>query len=217
MIKRGKTVDQISKEFGMYPDAVKLMAKGQTLGEGGPGSGPQSKSSGFYAKADKVKTKYGLVGGGIKGTKSLSDLSKAQQKQFNIDMDKAMKEEDEIDEQKFVTIRVKELSSLVETYLLKGGVIDTTSIDEDVDLDEEINALPLHEVRDFINTYNRHFMTNYKVEEFIDRLNEKVISGPGGGGKKPSKWKGFVQTIKKLLSPQPIINLIKGKGYTYDD
>ena len=31
MIKKGKTVDQISKEFGMYPDAVKKMAKGQTL------------------------------------------------------------------------------------------------------------------------------------------------------------------------------------------
>jgi hypothetical protein len=31
MIKKGKTVDQISKEFGMYPAAVKKMAKGQTL------------------------------------------------------------------------------------------------------------------------------------------------------------------------------------------
>ena len=113
--------------------------------------------------------------------------------------------EDEIDEQKFVTIRVKELSSLVETYLLKGGVIDTTSIDEDVDLDEEINALPLHEVRDFITTYNKYFSTNYKAEEFIirDRLNEKVVAGAGIGGgevKKPGTIKKFIAKVKKYAT-----------------
>ena len=31
MIKKGKTIDQISKEYGMYKDAVKKMAAGQTL------------------------------------------------------------------------------------------------------------------------------------------------------------------------------------------
>ena len=31
MIKKGKTIDQISKEFGMYKDAVKMMAAGETL------------------------------------------------------------------------------------------------------------------------------------------------------------------------------------------
>ena len=120
----------------------------------------------------------------------------------------------EVTEDEIVTIRVKEFSKLVETYLLKGGVIDTTSIDEDVDLDEEINALPLHEVRDFINTYNRYFMTNYKVEEFIiseEELNEKVDMGGARVGtgvtgfsapiqKKPGTIKKFIAKVKKYAT-----------------
>ena len=118
-------------------------------------------------------------------------------------------------EDEIVAIRVKEFSSLVETYLLKGGVIDTTSIDEDVDLDEEINALPLHEVRDFITTYNKFFMTNYKAEEFILQVDEKVAAGAGigGGEAKPStlqqlakKAKGIIGRLwKNYLSTSPIV------------
>ena len=133
----------------------------------------------------------------------------------------------EVTEDEIVAIRVKELSSLVETYLLKGGVIDTTSVDEDVDLDEEINALPLHEVRDFITTYNKYFMTNYKAEEFIiseEELNEKVAAGAGiGGGEvKPKKPGTFLKYAKKVAKgilkfAEPAVNLIKGKGYKFDD
>ena len=37
----------------------------------------------------------------------------------------------------------------------------------------------MKEVRTFIDTYNRHFLTNYKAEEFIirDRLNEGRVTG----------------------------------------
>ena len=39
----------------------------------------------------------------------------------------------QMNEQKSVSIKVQEFSKMVETYLLKGGVIDTSSVHEDVD------------------------------------------------------------------------------------
>ena len=71
-------------------------------------------------------------------------------------------------EQKTVTVRVKEFSQMVETYLTRGGVKGFIN-DE---LTEGKQVLPLKEVRTFIDTYNRHFLTNYRAEEFIvrDRL-----------------------------------------------
>ena len=46
------------------------------------------------------------------------------------------------------------------------------------ELTEGKQVLPLKEVRTFIDTYNRHFLTNYRAEEFIvrDRLNEEKAS-----------------------------------------
>jgi hypothetical protein len=68
-------------------------------------------------------------------------------------------------EQKGVTIKVKELSELIETYLNKGGVSHNLSpVIAEKKLEE---VLPLQAVREFIGTYNRHFLTNYKAEEFI--------------------------------------------------
>ncbi len=71
-------------------------------------------------------------------------------------------------EQKTVTVRVKEFSQMVETYLTRGGVKGFIN----AELTEGKQVLPLKEVRTFIDTYNRHFLTNYKAEEFIirDRL-----------------------------------------------
>jgi hypothetical protein len=71
-------------------------------------------------------------------------------------------------EQKTVTVRVKEFSQMVETYLTRGGVKGFIN-DE---LTEGKQVLPLKEVRAFIDTYNKHFLTNYRAEEFIirDRL-----------------------------------------------
>jgi hypothetical protein len=71
----------------------------------------------------------------------------------------------QVNEQKSVTVRVKELSALIETYLNKGGVSHNLS---PVIAEKELSGvLPLQAVREFIGTYNRHFLTNYKAEEFV--------------------------------------------------
>jgi hypothetical protein len=71
----------------------------------------------------------------------------------------------QVNEQKSVTIRVKELSALIETYLAKGGLSHNLS---PAIAEKEISGvLPLQAVREFIGTYNRHFLTNYKAEEFV--------------------------------------------------
>jgi hypothetical protein len=123
----------------------------------------------------------------------------------------------QMNEQKIVSIKVKEFTKMVETYLLKGGVIDTSSVNEDFDLDEEINALQLNELRDFITTYNNWFSTNHRAEEFIE---EDVSPGAdnsrrGGAPKKPGTIAKIAKGITKQF--QPIKNLIKGKGYKFDD
>ena len=75
-----------------------------------------------------------------------------------------------MNEMKTVTVRIKEFSTMVETYLARGGVKGFIN----AELTEGKQVLPLKEVRAFIDTYNRHFLTNYRAEEFIvrDRLNE---------------------------------------------
>jgi len=70
-----------------------------------------------------------------------------------------------LNEQKSVSIKVQEFSSLVETYLAKGGVVG--NISEAVKQVELNKSLRMNEVREFITTYNLHFLTNYKAEEFI--------------------------------------------------
>ena len=74
----------------------------------------------------------------------------------------------QVNEMKTVTVRVKEFSQMVETYLARGGVMGFIN----AELTEGKQVLPLKEVRAFIDTYNKHFLTNYRAEEFIirDRL-----------------------------------------------
>ena len=74
----------------------------------------------------------------------------------------------QMNEMKTVTVRIKEFSQMVETYLARGGVKGFIN----TELTEGKQVLPLKEVRTFIDTYNRHFLTNYRAEEFIirDRL-----------------------------------------------
>ena len=74
-----------------------------------------------------------------------------------------------LNEQKSVSIKVQEFSALVETYLAKGGVVG--NISEAVREVELNKSLRMVEVREFITTYNLHFLTNYAAEEFI--LTEK--------------------------------------------
>jgi len=84
----------------------------------------------------------------------------------------------QVDEMKTVTVRVKEFSQMVETYLARGGVKGFIN----AELTEGKQVLPLKEVRTFIDTYNKHFLTNYRAEEFIirDRLSEAVTGLPKG-------------------------------------
>jgi hypothetical protein len=71
-----------------------------------------------------------------------------------------------LNEQKSVLIKVQEFSSLVETYLAKGGVVG--NISEAIREVELNKTLKLGEAREFITLYNKHFLTNYRAEEFID-------------------------------------------------
>ena len=81
----------------------------------------------------------------------------------------------QMNEMKTVTVRIKEFSQMVETYLARGGVKGFIN----AELTEGKQVLPLKEVRAFIDTYNRHFLTNYRAEEFIvrDRLTEGSVTG----------------------------------------
>ena len=71
----------------------------------------------------------------------------------------------QMNEQKSVSVKVQEFSSLVETYLAKGGVVG--NISEAVKQVELNKSLRMNELREFITTYNLHFLTNYVAEEFI--------------------------------------------------
>ena len=70
-----------------------------------------------------------------------------------------------LNEQKSVSVKVQEFSALVETYLAKGGVVG--NISEAVKQVELNKSLRMNELREFITTYNLHFLTNYVAEEFI--------------------------------------------------
>ena len=63
----------------------------------------------------------------------------------------------QVNETKDVTIKVNKLSELIETYLARGGVKGFIN----AELTEGKQVLPLKEVRTFIDTYNRHFLTCY--------------------------------------------------------
>ena len=63
---------------------------------------------------------------------------------------------------------------MIETYLARGGVSHNLS---PVIAEEKLNeVLPLQAVREFIDTYNRHFLTNYRAEEFIELFKNEVVN-----------------------------------------
>jgi len=107
----------------------------------------------------------------------------------------------QMNEQKIVSIKVKEFTKMVETYLLKGGVIDTTSVNEDVDLNEEINALHLNELREFITTYNKWFATNHRAEEFILQVDEGIKVSGGIPIRSPGRGAGASNSAIKKTKP----------------
>jgi len=112
----------------------------------------------------------------------------------------------QMNEQKFVSIKVNEFAAMVETYLLKGGVIDTSAVDQEIaESTEELplhQELPLNEVRGFIETYNKWFLTNYRAEEFIVQIDEDVSPGAGNSRRapEPTTMQKFVSKVKSTAS-----------------
>ena len=119
----------------------------------------------------------------------------------------------QVDEMKTVTVRVKEFSQMVETYLARGGVKGFIN----AELTEGKQVLPLKEVRTFIDTYNKHFLTNYRAEEFIvrDRLNEammgnyKIENDPMAGEFGFVSKKAFDDNQKKVGGNKGVMTMVK--------
>jgi hypothetical protein len=97
-----------------------------------------------------------------------------------------------LNEQKSVSIKVQEFSALVETYLSKGGVAG--NISEAIREVELNKTLKLKEAREFITLYNKHFLTNYRAEEFV-----KKEGGPGSGPQKDGKSKSKFDSTGKVI------------------
>ena len=90
----------------------------------------------------------------------------------------------QVDEYKMITVEDKKLDDMIKTYLAKGGTItklppSLQKGDKPSDMKKHkigdkgvVKSMKMKEVREFITTYNSHFLTNYKAEEFIvrDRL-----------------------------------------------
>ena len=82
-------------------------------------------------------------------------------------------------EQRTVTLEDKKLDDMIKQYLSKGGVITklppalqkgskpTDMKKHQIGDKGVVKSMKMREVRDFISTYNSHFLTNYKAEEFI--------------------------------------------------
>ena len=148
----------------------------------------------------------------------------------------------QVNETKNVTVRVKELSAMIETYLNKGGV--SHSLSPAIAEKEISGVLPLQAVREFIGTYNKHFSTNYAAEEFVvekqtqeggppAKDDETGKMGPGSGahnhGKSSSKssssgptkasWKPLKSThqsakikVKDAKTAKAIMSYINNQG-----
>ena len=91
----------------------------------------------------------------------------------------------QMDEYRMITVEDKKLDDMIKTYLAKGGTI--TKLPPALQKGSKPSDMKKHkigdkgvvksmykmkEVREFITTYNSHFLTNFKAEEFIlkDRL-----------------------------------------------
>ena len=73
-------------------------------------------------------------------------------------------------ENREINLKGKELDKMVADYLKKGGVISKlpAAIAKGMKpSDMEPYKVKMKEVREFISTYNSHFLTNFKAEEFI--------------------------------------------------
>ena len=89
-----------------------------------------------------------------------------------------------VNENQEINVKGKELDKMIADYLKKGGTISKLppALAKGMKPSEMkphklgakgvIKSMKMKEVREFITTYNSHFLTNYKAEEFVvkDRL-----------------------------------------------
>ena len=85
-------------------------------------------------------------------------------------------------EEELVEVKGKELEKMIADYLRKGGTIKklppvlakgmkpSQMKPHEVGKMGVIKSMKMKEVREFIDTYNKHFLLNYKAEEFINEI-----------------------------------------------
>jgi hypothetical protein len=82
-------------------------------------------------------------------------------------------------EHRLVTVEDKKLDDMIKQYMSKGGTITklppalqkgskpSDMKKHQVGAKGVVKSMKMKEVREFISTYNSHFLTNFKAEEFI--------------------------------------------------
>ena len=178
MMKKEMMKAQKTGDDDLSPDAVKLNAMVKDPHKSAEDK-PMKDMNAMYMKSDvraDVKNNGGADMAKVKDKAEMMYAMKKINAMYKEDKYLPTKEgsindavaQMQMAEQKTVTVRVKEFSQMVETYLARGGVKGFIN----AELTEGKQVLPLKEVRTFIDTYNKHFLTNYRAEEFIirDRL-----------------------------------------------
>jgi len=128
------------------------------------------------------------------GAKKDADMSKVQDKQKPL---MAMKKEKymptkpgsihdavaqmQMNEHRIVEVKGNDLEKMIADYLKKGGTISklppalakgmkpSEMKPHKVGAKGVIKSMKMGEVREFVTTYNSHFLTNYKAEELLER------------------------------------------------
>ena len=87
----------------------------------------------------------------------------------------------QMDEHQLVEVQEENLEKMIADYLKKGGTISklppalakgmkpSEMKPHKVDAKGVIKSMKMGEVREFVTTYNSHFLTNYKAEELMER------------------------------------------------
>jgi len=84
-------------------------------------------------------------------------------------------------EHEIVEVKSSEIEKMITDYLKKGGTItklppalakgmkQSDMQKHKVGMKGPMNAMKMKEVRDFVTTYNQHFLTNWAAEELLER------------------------------------------------
>jgi len=121
-----------------------------------------------------------------------------------------------------VTVNRKELDKLVKQYIAKGGTVTKLppALKPGEDPDPERKAYKVKKVgntykilkaslREFVKTYNEHFLTNYAAEEFIEDMQHgydsqgKSLAPVAASKKEKEKEEGAMKRGKHLDTYKP--------------